>query len=1089
MENSNFYFLQKDFELLYKIGTMAESYLYSDENSCLIKLGQFGEIVVNQIFSLEGVETPTMDNTHANRIKVLKNEGLLPSVIDNVLYQLRTTRNKAIHSGYSSLEDCKTLLRMTYNLGRWFYMTYDESPTPVGEFVFPVKIPQSKLSDLLSENKEKEQQIKELAEKLAEIQASQTTIQSAELSEKKRLRAEKSIKAIQNLRLSEAETRKIIDEQLKKVGWQADSVHLRYGKGIRPQKSKNLAIAEFPTENGFADYALFVGLQLVGIVEAKPESKDISAIIDNQCKEYARSIKSEHAEFVINTWGAYKAPFLFATNGRKYLKQIETKSGIWFLDIRQQSNIPRALQGWISPERALELLQKDIEAANAKLAETPYDLLTDPDGLNLRPYQLNAVKAAESAILNGKQTALLSMATGTGKTRTVLGIIYRFLRSERFSRILFLVDRTALGEQLEDVFKDVKLEELQTLNNIYNVKSLKDKEIDPETKVHVSTVQAMVKRILYNEDSDTMPSVADYDLIIVDEAHRGYIIDRDMDDDEILYRNQTDYISKYRTVIEYFDAVKIALTATPALHTTQIFGRPVFEYSYPEAVLDGFLVDHDLPYHIKTQLSETGIHIEKGKTVKVFDIEKQLVLDFAELEDELDFDIEQFNRKVITEPFNRAVLGEIAQYIDPEGEGKILIFAVDDNHADLIVKILKEIYEPQGVDNDAIMKLTGSIGDRERVLSAIKRYKNERYPNIAVTVDLLTTGIDIPEITTLVFMRRVKSRILFEQMMGRATRLCPEINKSHFDIFDPVGVYEALQEVTTMQPVAVNPGATIADVLDGLEMAETEEQIKKQVRQLIAKMQRRSKNFKQKELEYFKELTAGQTPQEFIRNIKSMSPTDAKDYVLSHEKSLEIFAHAMPPKGYKVIDSTPDTVSEVSRGYGKGEKPEDYLNSFSEFIQANRNTIAALQILCSRPAELSRKELKSLKMELDQKGFTAQRLNTAWNEVKNVEITASIIGIIRSMALGVDLIDRQTRVKNAVKKLQQNHHFSKMESNWLKRIEEHLINEELIDNESFDAGAFKNHGGFNKIDKVFNHQLKSIISELNHYLYDEEKTA
>ena len=248
-------------------------------------------------------------------------------------------------------------------------------------------------------------------------------------------RIQKGETASESMVLSEAETRYLIDEQLRKVGWEANTKTLRYANGTRPQKGKNLAIAEWPTDstvgkNGFADYALFVGLKLVGIIEAKKAAIDIPSVLDFQCKDYARLIKAEHKNYVIKSWGAYKVPFVFATNGRKYLKQIETKSGIWFLDLRIGSNAPKALQNWPSPEGILEWLEKDVLAANAALQNTPFDLLRDPDGLNLRKYQIRAIEAAEQAIINGQQTALLSMATGTGKTRTILGMIYRFINTE-----------------------------------------------------------------------------------------------------------------------------------------------------------------------------------------------------------------------------------------------------------------------------------------------------------------------------------------------------------------------------------------------------------------------------------------------------------------------------------------------------------------------------------------------------------------------------------------------------------------------------------------------------------------------------------
>ena len=336
----------------------------------------------------------------------------------------------------------------------------------------------------------------------------------------------------------------------------------------------------------------------------------------------------------------------------------------------------------------------------------------------------------------------------------------------------------------------------------------------------------MVKRILYN-DGETMPAVNDYDLIIIDEAHRGYLLDKEMGDTELLYRDQRDYQSKYRSVIEYFDAVKIALTATPALQTTEIFGQPVFKYTYREAVIEGYLVDHDAPHDLHTKLRDEGIHYQSGDTVTVYDPVTGEITNSELLNDELNFDVEQFNKKVITRPFNEAVLAEIAKDIDPENpdeQGKTLIYAVDDQHADMIVDILKNIYAEYGVDNDAIMKITGSVGggNPKKVQEAIKRFKNERYPSIAVTVDLLTTGIDVPEITNLVFLRRVKSRILFEQMLGRATRLCPKIHKTHFEIYDPVGVYESLDAVNTMKPVVANPSASFRQLLDGLEVLEDE---------------------------------------------------------------------------------------------------------------------------------------------------------------------------------------------------------------------------------------------------------------------------
>lgn len=1084
---SNFSFLQEKWPVLAQLGENAEDYMYVDSNIAIFKAGLFAEKLVNVMFELDGVMPPDYENTHANRIKFLKSEGMLPQEIEELLFILRIHRNKAVHDGYESVEQAKTLVEAAFKLGAWFMETYGDYQFETPYFIMPEDKPRN--VDYQAILQEKDAEIQRLMQ--------QVTTAPEGVSVTKAERQKKAREAASKVQLDERQTRYLIDEQLRQVGWEVDTKTLRYAKGTRPQKGRNLAIAEWPTDStvgdrGYVDYALFVGLKLVGIVEAKRYHQDIPSVIDYQCRDYAKCIRAEDKDYTIANWGAYKVPFLFATNGRKYLKQLEIKSGIWFLDTRVSSNIPRAQQGWMSPEGMMSLLEKDIEGANEKLQKTSYDLLQDKDGLNLRDYQIKAIEAAEQAIMQGQEKVLLSMATGTGKTRTLLGLIYRMIKSNRFNRVLFLVDRTALGEQAQDVFKEVKIEDLMTLDEIYNIKGLEEKDIDRETKIHVATVQSLVKRIMYNE-SDTMPAVSDYDLIVIDEAHRGYILDKEMGEDELLYRNQEDYVSKYRTVIEYFDAAKVALTATPALHTTQIFGKPVFSYSYREAVIEGYLVDHDAPHIIKTKLSTEGIKYKAGDIVPIYDPVTGEVINSDALEDELKFDVEQFNRQVITEPFNRVVLEEIAKDINPDGEGKTLIFAVDDTHANLIVKILKEIYENYGVDSEAVMKITGSVGggNKKKVMEAIKRFKNEKYPNIVVTVDLLTTGIDVPEINTLVFMRRVKSRILFEQMLGRATRLCPAIGKSHFEIYDPVGVYESLQSVSTMKPVVANKSATFEDLMKGLELAETEAKKQNQIDMIVAKLQRKSKNMNEKQLEYFKSLAEGETPKTFMEKLKKMEPQEAKSYIEKTKKVFEIFNEGGKGGGTRpvVISDKEDEIREHSRGYGNAMKPEDYLEEFKKFITENMNQIAALNIVCTRPKELTREALKSLMLELDRHNFTEKQLNTAWAELKNEDIAADIISLVRQQALGSTLINHEDRIKNAIVKLKKNHTFSKMELDWLKRIESYLLNESILTKETFDTGAFKIQGGFKRIDKIFKNQLEDIIQEVNDYLYDDRSIS
>ncbi len=663
---SNFEFLNRYWPALAQIGETAENYLYSDPNACIFKIGLFAERLVQEILAFEHIAEPEADNTHANRIRLLKRAGLLPREIDNTLYLLRKTRNSAVHAGADSVDEAKMLLSMTYNLAVWFMETYGDWGYIAPDFVMPEEVEHPDFELLIAEQEKK---IEELSKQLAAVT---TTVSGTTQKE----RAKQSEKVSSMMNWTEAQTRCLIDEQLQKAGWEADTKNLRYSKGTRPVKGRNIAIAEWPTDsafykNGYVDYAFFIGEKLVAVMDAKKVSEDVASTIDVQVKDYATHIKAEDLKYTVGMWGAYQVPFLFASNGRSYIQQLRTKSGIWFLDARNSSNQPYPIRNWFSPSDLLEKLGQNIEEANEILVTSDDSFMTDPSGLNLRDYQVKAINKATEAIVNGKSTALLAMATGTGKTRTVLGLIYKMLESKRFRRILFLVDRVSLGDQAMDTFKDVKLKELMTLDQIYELKAIDDNDINLETKVSVSTVQGLLKRTVLADSPDLMPGA--FDLIIVDEAHRGYILDREMTEEEILYDNQEDYMSKYKQVIEYFDAVKIALTATPALHTTQIFGEPVFTYSYREAVIDGWLVDHDPPYIIDTDFIQNKAKFKKGETLALYDPNTNELLNGSVLEDELDFEVAEFNRKIVLPDNTRKVLEEISSYLNPESGEKTLI--------------------------------------------------------------------------------------------------------------------------------------------------------------------------------------------------------------------------------------------------------------------------------------------------------------------------------------------------------------------------------------------------------------------------------
>ncbi len=1076
----NFIFLKDRWEDLETTGELAESYVFSDPNTSMIKQGMFAERLVKYMLAYDGIAEPDYDNTHANRIRLLKQNDLLPRDVDNSLYIIRMTRNDATHNGEDDLERAKDNLRLTFDLGVWFMQTYGDYRFEPEPYVEPVN-ESTKVEKLVEDNRLLEEKYKALEQELEVIR------KEGRSDPKRRLQA--YAKAVSLIKLSEAQTREIIDEQLRRAGWEADTKLLRYSKGARPEKNTFKAIAEWPTDSslgngGYADYVLFIGETMVGVIEAKKMDTDVFGALNVQAKDYAKNIKQRDHIYVLKKYYDYLVPFIYATNGRPYLEQYKEKSGIWGLDTRSQFNVPTAVAAWPRPEEMILDLQKDIEEANQKLVSTGFEDLENPDGLNLRYYQIEAIKAAENAIINDhKRTALLAMATGTGKTRTVLGMIYRFLMAKRFKRILYLVDRNALGEQTMDTFKEVKLKELLTLNQIYDVKELKDKEFDKDTKVHICTVQSLVKRVLY-DDSDYRLGSTDYDLIIVDEAHRGYILDKEMADEEMLYRDQDDYRSKYRSVIDYFDAIKIALTATPALQTTEIFGSPVYTYDYRTAVIDGYLVDHDAPHIIKTKLSEEGITFEAGTTVPIYDPVTKQILNSDKLDDDLTFEVDKFNKEVVTENFNRTVLTEIAKDIDPNEKGKTLVFAVDDAHADMVTRILQEIYSEQGISNEAVMKITGSIenGNAKRINEVIRKFKNDTYPNIVVTVDLLTTGIDVEEIVNLVFLRRIRSRILFEQMLGRATRLCDDIGKTHFEIYDAVGVYNALEPVTNMKPVVVNTSTSFDEMIDGFDMLETEAQKQNQVDVIIAKIRRNKSGMSDENNDQFEQLT-GFSVDEFIKQLQK-SNTGKAEKLIKNNKDAFSYIKRKPREHGKAISSATDELVSHERGYGDAVKPEDYLREFRKFIENNLNEILALKIVATRPQDLTRQSLKELRLILDRNNFSETMLNTAWKNMTNEDIAADIISFIRQKSLGDALISKDERIKIAIKKVKAAHpELTKVQLGWLDRIENQLLKETVLNRETFESAAFANKGGFNAVNKAFGNKLDDFISEINDAMY------
>lgn len=980
--SSNFNFLEEHDPIFLQLAQSAERYFVSDPNTCLFKVRQLGEALAQDLASRCGIEFD-QNVPQSELIGTLFRQKMIDKDIKDALHILRDEGNKAVHQFQTNHFQAHKGIKTARDICIWYHQNFGkngksfkaspfvklEDPSEdlqklqqqihtLQQEIQSTKANQAtaeKLKELALLQEQEKQEYWELAESLdkeAKTLAEQNKLQEQKLQELK-ANFDEHIKALQ-VELEEAKqttnqkpvrrislsqflpseevTRILIDEQLCQAGWQADSQQMTYAKGERPEKGKNKAIAEWQIGKDRADYVLFVGLTPIAIVEAKKQNKDVSGKI-SQAERYASKFTLDSTMLParkmagqtkdqnnINTsvWKYnqqhFYVPFVFSANGRPYFEQQKEQSGVWFRDVRKSSNIKRALQQFHSPQGLLDLLSRDIEQANEKLKTEPLAYL------NLRDYQQKAITAIEERLSFGQKNILVAMATGTGKTRTIIGLIYRLLKAERFKRILFLVDRTSLGTQVLDSMKEMPLDQNLTLSSIYNINELGDMQADAETKVQVATVQAMVQRV-FNSD-EPLPIDA-FDCIIVDEAHRGYTLDQEMTEGEMAVRDANLYLSSYRRVLEYFDAVRIGLTATPAKHTVEIFGYPAYIYSYREAVADDWLIDYEPPIRYQTELSKNGIHFDKGSDVQVINTLTGDI-DTVNLDDELNFDVASFNRTVITESFNWVICQELAKRIDPNGDEKTLIFCATDKHADMVKRLLDEAFLAVHEDDyheEAVRKITGQSDKPE---SLIRQFKNERFPSIAITVDLLTTGIDVPKICHLVFLRRVKSRILYEQMKGRATRRCDEIGKTFFKIHDPVDLYATLQQVDTMPPLVKNPSISLEQLID----------------ELLSLPSEVSEESYAEQSNHAEQVGENQDEQKFVENATESAITtnqSAKDDDINHtnEDSLAYQQQLQQQHAKQVLDEISQKLMRILRKASKKAEKKPEIKAKLDELQAS----------------------------------------------------------------------------------------------------------------------------------------------------------
>lgn len=861
-----------------------------------------------------------------------------------------------------------------------------------------------------------------------------------------------------------------------------------YRDGLDLSKLTRHAVEELPTANGPADYALFVNGKLLGIIEAKKVTVNPQNVLE-QAKRYAKGVFQG-----VGNWDGYKTPFLYATNGEI----------IWHLDVRNVKKASRKISRFHTALALESFFSTDQKPA--------HDWLTNnsPQRIErIRDYQKDAISEIEKSIIDGKRNLLVAMATGTGKTYMTVAQVYRLLESKLARRILFLVDRKSLAAQAVREFSSFNTPRGNKFNQEYEVYSQRfrreDFEVDApfnskllpdeyltnpknsQTFVYVSTIQRMVINLFgrqgsfaqsegdaeYEDDADKLDiPIHAFDAIIADECHRGYTVKEE---------------SIWRDTINHFDAIRIGLTATPAAHTVSIFGDPVFRYGVERAISDGFLVDYE-PVVINSEIRMNGVFLREGETVgKIDPVTGEEIFD--ELEDERAFSSEEIEQKITAPDSNKRIIEEIAKYAYAHEEAtghfpKILIFAVNDvahtSHADQLVRICREVFN-QG--DDFVQKITGNP-NVDRPLQKIREFRNRPNPKIVVTVDMLSTGVDIPALEFIVFLRPVKSRILWEQMLGRGTRLCPEINKDHFTIFDCFDgtLINYFKDVSNfkIEPPRKEPTPLpqlIENIYNNIDQSY-------HLSLLVKRLRRIEKNMTGKAREEFSRFIAdgdiakfaGNLPalikNDFTQTLKLLRKAEFQDLLVNYERARDKFTVA-----YEAQDIV--TSQRIAR-FGNYEKPEDYLEAFSQFVKENSDKIAALKILLERPKQWRPQVLEELQKKLKENSYTVKKLREAHGLVYNKAL-ADIISMVKHAAKEEEpILTAEERVNRAMEKITQGKSFNLDQQKWLALIQEHLLTNLTIDEEDFDLiPVFADRGGKGRARRVFGEQLSALIEDLN----------
>lgn len=895
-----------------------------------------------------------------------------------------------------------------------------------------------------------------------------------------------------------------IDEKLRLAGWNIqDKQQIDFSVGL------GVAIKEYLTEAGPADYVLFVDRKPIGVIEAKrvEEGQNIT-VVEDQSGEYAAS-KLKH----INN---EPLPFIYESTG------IVTR----FTDSRDPKPRSRNVFSFLRPESIREQLKKK-KTLRKRLFNFP-----KLGKENLRDCQFVAINDLEISFKLNKPRALIQMATGAGKTFTAISSIYRLLEYAEAKRILFLVDTKNLGEQAEQEFMAfTPPNENRKFTELYTVQRLTSNFINPDAHVCISTIQRLYS-ILKGEELDEkseeenpnekdwrpkepLPVVYNekipidfFDFIIIDECHRS------------IY-------NLWRQVLEYFDAFLIGLTATPDKRTFGFFRENIVsEYTHEEAVADGVNVTYDT-YVIETKITK-GVTVIEAKEY----VDKREKLSrrkrWEQLDEAVTYSGKQLDNDVVNPSQIRNVIKAFKQKLPQIFPGrteipKTLIFAKTDSHADDIINIVREEFNE---GNKFCKKIT--YQSEEKPKSILASFRNDYYPRIAVTVDMIATGTDMRPLECLIFMRNVKSKGYFEQMKGRGTRtikfeelkkVTPSaiVTKDHFVIVDAVGIMKTLK--TDSRPLERKRTVPLKDLMNAAMMGTVDEDL---FVSLAGRLGRIEKQISPDEKNKFQEFAKGKSINQMVKDLlATFDPDKVESFAVTkfgnptpgqlEEAKLELAKLATAPMSGELIeyiDNVRKSLEQIIDNINIDElefagwdtqaleKAKELIEDFKTYIEANKNEILALSWFYSQPyqrKEITYKMVKKLlvKLKADKPILAPLRIWQAYEHIDNLESSQPLNELIALVSLirRVSGLDKKLTLYNkTVDKRFQDWVFRKQagpvkfneeQMIWLRMIKDHIATSFHLDKDDLEYSPFDAKGGLMKMWQLFGDNMEETITELN----------